>query len=162
MRWAGWRPRGVQMQTIRRRGAAARGPAKARSGGRASAMPAARRKCRRVMLMRVPSLGLEKPALHDLVNQGAEAVLLLADGADQGVDFRTVGPRESPARRVGQQLLRQGPRQAVRVGDQKLLVLVDVPELAPVQERVGRVDRRAFLVVHPLSADDHGLALADA
>src|SRR5687767_9046961 len=103
------------MQTMRRRGWARNGPARLSSGGRASAMPAARRKCRRVMLMRLSSLvvgllGLEEPALHDLVDQRPEAVLLLAVRADDRGDVRLVRSRRRPARGIGQQLLRQVPR----------------------------------------------------
>src|SRR5437588_377046 len=121
---------------MRRRGGAPAGPSKASSRGRAITTPAARRKSRLVMLMRVPLFGLEEPALDDLMDQRPEAVLLLGGRPHQGVDLRSIGPRGSAARRVGQQLFRQRARQAVRVGRQQLLVVVDVLELAAVEERV--------------------------
>src|SRR5436309_559058 len=124
------------MQTMRRRGLAP--AARARAGenasrqGKASDTPAARRNVRRgraigrssVIGRRASgphSLGLECLALDDLVNESSEAVILLAEPGDDGVDLRPVGLRGWTARGVGQQFFGQGAGQLILVLQEQLL-----------------------------------------
>src|SRR5688572_25540196 len=85
--------------------------AKASSQGRASEMPAVRRKVRRGIVMggfSVPTLlGLKHLASHDLLNQRPESIVLGADVADNRFDLRLVRRCRRGTGGVSQQLLRQ-------------------------------------------------------
>src|SRR6185437_12261893 len=86
---------------------------------------------------------LKNLALHDLMNQGSEAVILAADVADDRLNLGPVGRRGGCARGVAEQLFGQGAGQLVLVGEQQLLVLVDVLKPSAVRQHVGGVDLRA-------------------
>src|SRR5262249_15667021 len=136
--------------------------AKASSHGRASDTPAARRKWRRHGFMAKSSSGvcsnsegerfgnlllvLGSLALDDLVNQRSHTVILVAELADDGLDFWPIRCLCALACGIGQQLYGQGAGDLVLVFlvvEKKLLELVDVTKLAPIREHVGGVHLRA-------------------
>src|SRR5262245_47488029 len=115
------------MRTMRRRGRSARGgaAAQASSQGKASDTPEARRKVRRERLMGGPrrrSFALKRLALHDLVDERPQAVLPVANLADDALDGRPV-VRGGVAGGVGQELLGQGAGELVLVLQEQLLQL---------------------------------------
>src|SRR5262249_57745855 len=125
------------MHTIRRGGFVAGLPRACMSRrGRASETPAARRKVRRVSFMEkasglVPPRGgtatsfrLEHFALHNLVDQRSESVMLLASFLRDRLDLGFVRRLRSSAGGVGKQLLGQGAGEQILVFEQQLLQLV--------------------------------------
>src|SRR3954469_21207915 len=88
--------------------------------------------------------------------------MLAADVADDGFDFNPVGRRGGCARSVAEQLFGQGAGQLVLVGEQQLLVLVDVLKPSAVRQHVGGVDLRAVPISLLSAVDDPRLPCADA
>src|SRR5437016_6339986 len=101
-----------------RRGAAADAAAAPRapndsSSGRARVTPAARRNVRRVGCRSVMSFAPECGALDNCMNQGAEPVVLRADGSDDLVHGFAVGELQCVPGPVHQQLFSQTPGELV-------------------------------------------------
>src|SRR5262245_23293298 len=100
MKFGAYMPSGLPTRTMRRAAsrtfcasAEAVGTI-ASSNGRPIATPEARRKVRRFIVlngMTVPLLIEEHPALYNLVDEGAEAVILLSQLGNDLLDHRAVG-----------------------------------------------------------------------
>ena len=94
-------------------------------------------------MIRRALLILKHLALHDLVDQRPQAVILVARSSRRSPRSRgSIGRLRALARGVGQQLLGQRPGELVLVLQQQLLELVDVLEPLAVRHHVGRIDLR--------------------
>src|SRR5262245_19288452 len=98
----------------------------ASSRGKPMQTPAERRKVRRFRGMTLPpfggSLAEKHPALHDVLNQRPETILLLAVAGHQLLDDFAVRELDVGAGRVDQQLLGEVAGELILVGQKQLLV----------------------------------------
>jgi len=78
----------------------------------------------------VSSLGLEKLALREFVNERADATALLLCPGDNGGELLSVAEGKVASRRIDGELPRKVLQQQRRVGGSKLLKFADVTELS--------------------------------
>src|SRR5213593_1086900 len=74
----------------------------------------------------------EHPALYHLMHQGSESVVLASQRRHDLFDHFAVGELKVGARGIDQQFLSKVAGQLVLVGEQELLVIVDILELAAI------------------------------
>src|SRR5665213_4327998 len=108
-----------------------------------------------VCILQFALLRLKHLALHHLMHESSESIILLAVLPNNRLDLGFVRRLRRGAGGIGQQLLGQSTGELILVLEKQLFELVNVLEPRPVGRHARRIDLRTHMIRHPPTIHDN-------